>query len=345
MAEEFLSQEEIDALLGGGEPEEKEEKKEEVAPFDFSQVEQIKKGGVPGLELIFERWVKIFREEIRRLVPSVGMITKESVYITRFNNFMIKIPMPASYSVVAMRPFKENFLFILDSRLVFVVISVMFGGPAEPFKIEGREFTKLEMKIISDMVRIALRTFERVWKDVYPVELELRSIELNPSLARIVSGNEKVIVVECTMDIDGYEAPFYFCFPQGMFMPIKELIFSESLFAERDPVWEKHLKEKIFKTYFTLSLELARKRFTVKEILSWKEGDRIQLNVSKDDVLKVFVEDKPKFYAKLGKLKEKYAALIVDFINGEEDGGRGKGEESGGTGQGVGGSPEGPAGQ
>ncbi|SMP13547.1 flagellar motor switch protein FliM [Desulfurobacterium pacificum] len=350
MSEEFLSQEEIDALLGGGESKE-EEPKEEIAPFDFSQVEQIKKGGVPGLELIFERWVKSFRDEIRRLVPQVGMVTKESVYITRFNNFMIKIPMPASYSIVAMRPFKENFLFILDSRLVFVVISVMFGGPAQPFKIEGREFTKLETRIIDDLVKISLRTFENVWKDVYPVELELRSIELNPSLARIVSGNEKVIVVECMMDIDGYEAPFFFCFPQGMFMPIKELIFSESLFAEKDPIWEKHLHEKLLKTNLNVSLELARKHFTVRDILSWSEGDRLQLNVSKDDILKLYVEGSPKFYAKLGKVRDRYAAMIIDYINGEEDGrgreesagesgksGESGREESGRTGEGVGGS-------
>ncbi len=329
MSEEFLSQEEIDALLGGGSSQE-EEAKESVVPFDFSQVEHIKKGGVPGLELLFERWVKIYREEIRRLVPQVGMVTREAVYITRFNNFMIKIPMPASYSVVSMKPLKDNFLFILDSRLVFVVISVMFGGPAQPFKIEGREFTKLEMKIIDDLVKIALSTFERVWQDVYPVELELRSIELNPALARIVSGNEKVIVVESTMDIDGYEAPFFFCFPQGLFMPIKELIFSEALFAEKDPVWERHLREKLLGTNLKVSLELARRWFRVRDVINWQVGDSFELPVSRGDKLRLLVEGTPKFYAKLGKVKEKYAAMIVDYINGEEDGGRGEGEESGG---------------
>ena len=340
MSEEFLSQEEIDALLGGGKKEEKEEKK--VAPFDFDQVEHIKKGGVPGLELLFERWVKIYRERIRSLVPQVGMITKESVYITRFQSFMVKIPMPASYSIVSMRPFKENFLFILDSRLVFVIISVMFGGPAKPFKIEGREFTKLEMRVIQDLVNVALNSFEQVWQDVYPVSLELRGIELNPALARIVSGNEKVIVVECSMDIDGYEAPFFFCFPQGLFMPIKELIFSESLFVEKDPVWEEHLQKKVLKTELRLSLELARKVFSLGEILSWKVGDRIDLGVNREDILKLYVEDKPKFFAKMGKVKDRYAALVYNFINGEEDG-RG-GEESGGAGEGVGGSPKAAAG-
>ncbi|WP_457678209.1 flagellar motor switch protein FliM [Thermovibrio sp.] len=336
MSEEFLSQEEIDALLGGGQSKE-EEKKSEVYPFDFSQVEHIKKGGVPGLELLFERWVKIYREAIRRLVPQVAMITKESVYITRFNNFISKIPMPASYSIVSIRPFKENFLFILDSRLVFVVISVMFGGPAKPFKIEGREFTKLEMRIIEDLVKVALETFESVWKDVYPVEVELRGIELNPALARIVSGNEKVMVVECSMDIDGYEAPFFFCFPYGMFMPIKEMIFTESLFAERDPVWEEYLKEKVLKTKLRLSLELCRRWYKLEEVLNWKLGDKLKLEVPKGEPLELLVEGKPKFLAKLGKVNNRFAALIY----GEVDGNGGEGEESGGAGKGVGEGPEG----
>jgi len=336
VAEEFLSQEEIDALLGGGKKEKKEEKR--VAPFDFEQVEHLKKGGVPGLELLFERWVKIHRERVRGLVPQIGMVTKDSVYVTRFQSFMAKIPMPASYSIVAMRPFKENFLFVLDSRLVFVIISVMFGGPAEPFKIEGREFTKLEMKVIQDLVRLSLNSFEQVWQDVYPVTLELRGIELNPALARIVSGNEKVIVVECSMDIDGYEAPFFFCFPQGLFMPIKELIFSESLFTERDPVWEEHLQKKLLKTDLRVSLELIRKTFLMKEILSWKVGDRLELGVSRRDLLKLYVEESPKFLARMGRVKDRYAALIYKSMNGDGDGG---GEEPGGDSEGVGGGPEG----
>ena len=338
MSDEFLSQEEIDALLGGGETA-REEEKPEVVPFDFSQVEHIKKGGVPGLELLFERWVKIYREAIRRLVPQVAMITKESVYITRFNSFISKIPMPASYSIVSIRPFKENFLFVLDSRLVFVVISVMFGGPAKPFKIEGREFTKLEMRIIEDIVKVALETFQQVWKDVYPVEVELKGIELNPTLARIVSGNEKVIVVECSMDVDGYEAPFFFCFPHGMFMPIKEIIFSEALFAEKDPVWEEYLKRKVLKTRLRLSLELARKRYKLRDVLEWKVGDKLHLDVSKDEPLTLYVEGSPKFTAKLGKLKNRFAALIYGEVNGD-----GGGEKPGGAGQGVGGGPQGPAG-
>ena len=316
MSEDFLSQEEIDALLGGGSKPTKV--KGDVEPFDFSQVESVKKGSLPGLELIFERWVKLFRDEIRKFISKINMVSKDSIYVTRFNTFMSKIPLPSSYVIISMKPLKENALFILDSRLVFTVISVLFGGPAKPFKVEGREFTKLEMKVVEDFINIALQTFEDVWRHVYPIDVEKKSIELNPNLAKIVSSNEKVIVVECLVELDGYEAPLFFCFPQGLFLPIKELIHSEFTGTEEEKSWQELIELKLMSVPVKLTLELTKKTFSIKEILDWKEGDELDLEVEKDQDLKLYVENQPKFFAKLGRVKDKYAALIKKEINHEE---------------------------
>ncbi|WP_457639029.1 flagellar motor switch protein FliM [Persephonella sp.] len=318
MSDEFLSQEEIDALLGGGTEEKEEtEEKPDIAPFDFSEVEHIKKGGLPGFELIFERWIKVFREESRKLLPQINMVMKDNIYITRFQNFMLKIPLPSSYTIFSMRPLKESALLVIDSRLVFTVISVLFGGPAKPFKVEGREFTKLEMRVVEDFINAALKTYEQVWDAFYPIMIEIRSIELNPSLARIVSPNEKVIIVECKMDIDGYEAPFYFCFPQSMFLPIKDIVYSQVAFAE-DPVWRKNIEEKVKKINVRLELELVKMKMKIKDILEWEEGTELTLFVSPEEEFRLYVEDKHKFYAKLGKLNDKYAAMITKPVFEEE---------------------------
>jgi len=327
LSEEFLSQEEIDALLGGeSETEKKEESKSDVAPFDFSEVEHIKKGGLPGLDMIFERWIKVFREEVRKISADIGMVSKDNMYISRFNAFMMKIPLPASFSIFTMRPLKENALLIIDSRLVFTIISVLFGGPAKPFKVEGREFTKLETKIVHDFVEIILKTFEEVWESLYPVNIELVSVELNPSLAKIVSPNEKIIVVECRLDINGYEAPFFFVFPQGMFMPIKDIVYSQSPLTE-DPVWRKNLTEKVLKLELKLTLELLRKEFKVKEILSWDVGSEIVFDVTKEDELSLYVENEKKFLAKLGKVDKRYAAMITKILENNSEGKNGREED------------------
>ncbi|WP_200763799.1 flagellar motor switch protein FliM [Nitrosophilus alvini] len=315
--QDFLSQDEIDALLGTDQ-EETIEEKSDTAPFDFSEIESIKKGGLPGLELIYERWIKLFRDEVRKILPRINMVSKENIYITRFNTFMSKIPMPSSYTNITMKPLKDNALFVVDARLVFTVVSVLFGGPAKPFKVEGREFTKLEIQIISDFIDTALSTFEEIWKKIYPIEIEKKAIELNPTLARIASPNEKVVVVECSIDIDGYEAPLFFCFPQGMFLPIKDIVYTE-MGGEEDTLWKENLIGKLNSLEVNVTLELCRQTFLLKEILRWNEGDELILNKDKDSDLKLRIEESPKFYCKMGKIKDRYAALVKEPIVKEND--------------------------
>ncbi len=317
--QDFLSQEEIDALLSGDEGGEEEvEEPSDIRPFDFSELESIKKGGLPGLDLIYERWVKLFRDDIRKILPKINMVSKESIYITRFNTFMFKIPMPSSYTTFTMKPLKEMALLVVDSRLVFTIISVMFGGPAKPFKVEGREFTKLETYIIKDFIDTALETLQETFSAVYPLKVEKKSTELNPSLARITTGNEKVIIAECVIDIDGFEAPIYFCYPQGMFLPIKDIIYSE-FSGEVDDVWRERLNESIMETPVKVTLELAKREYFMKEIIEWDVGTELMLDVSKEDPVMLRVEDKEKFVCRLGKVKDKYAALLKQEVVKDEE--------------------------
>ncbi len=317
--QEFLSQEEIDALLGGDDvASSEEEETSDVRPFDFSELESIKKGGLPGLDLIYERWVKAFRDDIRKILPKINMVSKESIYITRFNSFMFKIPMPSSYTTFTMKPLKDLALLVVDSRLVFTIISVMFGGPAKPFKVEGREFTKLETYIIKDFIDLALKNLETTFSQAYPVQVEKKATELNPALAKITTGNEKVIISECVVDIDGFEAPLYFCFPQGMFLPIKDVIYSE-FSGEVDEVWKEKLNELVLETPVRVSLELVRKKFFMKEVLEWQVGSEIMLDVSKEDPVKLIIEDQEKFICRLGKVRDRYAALLQQEVVKDED--------------------------
>lgn len=316
--QEFLSQEEIDALLGGNDVIEEPQEQSDIRPFDFSELESIKKGGLPGLDLIYERWVKNFRDKIRKIMPKINMVSKESIYITRFNSFMFKIPMPSSYTTFTMRPLKDTALLVVDSRLVFTIISVIFGGPAKPFKVEGREFTKLETYVIKDFIDLALTTLEETFSSVYDIEVEKKSTELNPALAKITSGNEKVIIAECIIDIDGYEAPIYFCYPQGMFLPIKDIIYTE-FSGEVDEVWEERLTNLLLQTEVEVALELAKKEYFMREIITWDVGTELMLDVSKEDPAKLRIGDKEKFICRLGKVKDKYAALLKEEVVGEED--------------------------
>lgn len=315
---EFLSQEEIDALLGGKKVQEVEDQK--IAPFDFSKVEKIQKGGFPGLEIIFERWAKLFREEIRKTFPTITMVSKSRIYISRYGNYITKIPIPAAYSIFYMKPLKDPALFVIDSRLVFSLVSSIFGGGSRLFKIEGRDFTKLELKIINDFNNIVMSTFNQVWNEFYPVEIELKGLELNPFLVRIVSQAEKVILVEMVMDIDGVEVPFSFCFPQMMFLPIRELISSETFGGEVSEDWRRIIYEKLMKVKLNLAVQIDKKLLTVQEFLNLNVGDSFILDKNKESLLTVYIDGKKKFLAKLGKVEKRYAISVEKRAEDIEDG-------------------------
>ncbi len=316
---EFLSQDEIDALLGGGKKESVLEEKEKK--FDFNKLQKIQKGGFSGLELLFEKWTKILREEIRTEFPVVNMVSKGKISVMRFGDYLIKIPLPASYTIFTMKPLKESALLVIDSRVVFNLVSAIFGGGAKPFKIEGREFTKIEMRIVEKLVDIILTTFEKIWQDVYPIEIERKSIELNPILVRIIPNSEKVIVAEILIDIEGIEVPFTFAFPQMLFLPIKDIIYSENLNAEMSEEWINDIIKKILKIKLKATLELDKVVFSVKQILELEKGTEIRLNKSLNDELNLLIEDKVKFKAKLGKIDKKFAAMILSKIEkGNENG-------------------------
>lgn len=316
---EFLSQDEIDALLGSGKKESEKEVKERK--FDFNRLQKIQKGGFSGLELLFEKWTKILREEIRAELPAVNMISKGKISIMRFGDYLIKIPLPASYTIFVMKPLKEPALLVIDSRVVFNLVSSIFGGGAKPFKIEGREFTKLEMRIVEKLVDIVLTTFEKIWQDIYPIEIERKSIELNPFLVRIIPPSEKVIVAEILMDIEGIEVSFTFAFPQMLFLPIKDIVYSENLNAEIPEEWIKDIINKILKIKLKATLELDKVKFIVRDILELEKGSEIILNKSLNDELNLLIENKVKFKAKLGKIDKKFAAMIVSKVEKEKENG------------------------
>ncbi len=316
MSDDFLSQEEIDSLLGGGSAvADKAYAGSRESAFDFSKVDSIRKGGLPGLELIFERWVNAFREEVRSVVPHVNMVSKDNVYITRFGSFMGGLPQPASYTGLLLRPLKEPGMLVLDARLVFAIISVLFGGAAKPYKVEGREFTKLEMQVVNNFITSVVQSLEEVWRPIYEISIARKLTEMNPVFVQIASPNEKVAIVECSMNIDEYEVPMYFCFPLNMFSPIKEIIYSE-FNSEVEEGWDDELQRRLLKLKSRVSLEVVRKRYLVKEILGWQVGDELLLDVSKEADLRLRIGEKAKFSCQLGKSNGRYAALIKEAIEG-----------------------------
>ncbi|MEW6655581.1 MAG: flagellar motor switch protein FliM [Aquificota bacterium] len=319
MADELLSQEEINLLLQTLGKEEKKEaviEEEKIKPLDLTLFEHISAGRIAGLELIFERWINGLRKGLTSLIVTIPDIFKESVNIVRFGDFVAKLPLPCAVGIFNIEPLRGQCLIAIDPRLIYIVISSVFGGSAKQYKIEGKEFTRIEMRFIQRLLNLCYQELELAWSTVMKVRIVPINIETNPTLLTVSRAKEKFILLKLTVIIEGSEGYIYLAIPEASIAPYKDMLKGtteiKSKSAQKDPI-------KAFqKIPLKLEVLLGGSQISFKRLLELKQGDVIILDKSVKEPLEVKVEGLSKFLAFLGQLGRKKAIKIYKHIQKED---------------------------
>ncbi len=315
--EEFLSQEEIDMLLQSlGKEEGKEEKKElEYKPFSVEELERISPTRLIKLEQVINRWVASATTELRSMVFNLDTISLSDIKTEKISDFVLKIPLPAAIAVLNVEALGGRMYLVMDTRLIYTIVSVIFGGPAQPYKVEGRNFTKVELKVIRNFLDILIKHLNSAWKEVVKEgDIVFAGIEENPRRLITVSRNEIVIVVTLTVEIEGFKGSIYFAIPMKTIEPIKDILRTadseESDF--RDVILENLLSVPV-----KVEAVLPIMNMKVREVLELKEGDFIPLDRRSVEEVVVKVSGLPVFKGILGESEGKKAVKVekvVEFL-------------------------------
>jgi len=315
MDEQLLSQEEINLLLKslGKEEEEKKEVKtdKEVQPFDVSALEHIYAGRLPSLELFFERWISGLKRGLVSVIVGVPTIIKENVSSLKFSELISKLPFPSAVGYFNLHPFKGNFMIILDPKLIYMVVSNVFGGSTKPYKIEGKEFTKVEMRIIERMLKVMYAELEEAWRTIMNVQLVPIGIETNPAILMFARPREKYIVLRLTISLEGSYGYILLAIPQEGIEPYKEML--KGVLERSTEDYEKLLKA-ILGVPLHISLKLGYTKITLGELYNLKVGDTITLEKPTREPVEVYVEGVKKFLGVLGHSKNKKAFKIIQDV-------------------------------
>ncbi len=319
MADEILSQEEINLLLKtlGKEKEKRAEVEEErVRPLDLSLFEHISAGRIPGLELIFERWINGLRRGLASLVVTIPSIFKESLSIVRFGEFTAKLPVPCAVGLFNIEPLRGTCLLAIDPKLIYIVVSSVFGGSAKPYKIEGRDFTRIETKLIQRFLNICYQELEIAWGTVMDVKINPVGIETNPALLTVYRAKEKLILLKLTIVIEGSEGSVQLAIPESAIAPYKDVLKGSP------EMKNKEFEEKILKSFqkipLRLEVVLGKTTMNFSDVLELKEGDIIYLDKPLRESLEVRVQDRPKLLAFLGQLGGKKAIKVYKHVEKED---------------------------
>ncbi len=319
-ASDLLSQEEIDALLHGvdsGDVATESETAGEggTVTYDFTSQDRIVRGRLPTLEMINERFARLFRTSLFNMLRRTADLSVSSIQMQKFSEFVHSLFVPTSLNMIRVQPLRGKGLFVLDPKLVFSVVDNYFGGSGRfHTKIEGRDFTPTENRVIQLLLKSAFADLEAAWKPVFQVTFEYSGSEVNPQFANIVSPSEVVVVTSFHVDLENGGGDFHVCMPYSMLEPIRELLDAgvQSDRGERDVRWERSLKDEIMGAQVELSSTLTEVQMSVRELANLKKGDVIPIEMPEEVVVEA--ADVPIFKARMGISDGNYALKISDWM-------------------------------
>ena len=317
--QDLLSQEEIDALLHGvddGDVDTDDDLDfDEARSYDLTSQDRIVRGRMPTLEMVNERFARYTRISLFNLLRRTADVAVGGIQIQKFGEYVHTLYVPTSLNMVKLRPLRGTGLVIFDAKLVFKLVDNFFGGDGRHAKIEGREFTPTELRVVEMVLRDAFVDLQEAWKAVFPIEFEFVNAEVNPSMANIVSPSEVVVVSTFHVELDGGGGDLHITLPYSMIEPIRETL-DAGLQTDVDDVddrWVTSLREDIMSASVSLNGTIAEKEISLRDILDLEAGDVIPVDMPEDLVL--FANDVPVFNTKLGVSKGNMALQVVNKID------------------------------
>ncbi len=317
---DLLSQDEIDALLHGVDSGDVDTGDDLAAhdgvarSFDFASHDRIVRGRMPTLEMINERFARKLRVSLFNMLRRSAEISVGGVQMLKFSEYVHSLFVPTSMNIVRVKPLRGSALFVFDPKLVFVIVDNYYGGSGRHVKIEGRDFSATEQRIINMVLQDAFADMVDAWSPVMPLEFEFKTMEVNPQFANIVSPTEVVVVSTFHVELDGGGGELQVTMPYAMLEPIRELLDAgiQSDVTEKDERWAISLREEIKFAEVELSSTLTRLEMSLRDVVRLRAGDILPIEMP--DAVTVLIEGVPVLRGKFGKAHGNLAIQILEQI-------------------------------
>lgn len=317
-----LSQEEIDALLGGlsgGQIETANKSKAvegdgEAIPFDFTDQDRFMRSRLPTLETIHDRFARLLRLSFSTTLRRSVEIQIGNQTICTFGDFSRSVEKPSTLHLVKLDPLKGHGMLVLPGRLILTLVDLMFGGAGKQIQISPeRDFTLIEQRLVQRMAEEICRCYTESWSSVYPIHLQVVGSETNIQFINIAQASDPVHVVDCDVVVEGNRTALSLCIPFSTLEPIKETLKGSYIGDKSDGSADgaENLRTLLRGSRVELRAVLGHALLSGRDLLNMKPGDIIQLDEDFETPIELLVEGNRKFVGQVGAYKSSRALQIT----------------------------------
>lgn len=313
--QDLLSQDEIDALLHGIDDGDIEEEDvgdiDGVKAYDITSQDRIVRGRMPTLEMINERFARYTRISLFNFLRRTADVSTGGVQIMKFGEYIHTLYVPTSLNLVKVRPLRGTGLFILDAKLVFKLVDNFFGGDGRHAKIEGREFTPTEIRVVQMVLHQMFKDVKEAWGAVIDVDFEYMSSEVNPAMANVVSPSEVVVISTFHIELDGGGGDLHITLPYSMIEPVREILDSgvQSDVDEVDERWVSSLRKDLMDVRVPINARVAQRQIKLRDLVGLEAGDIIPIEYP--ETIQLTANNVPIYHCQLGQAGDNLAVKVV----------------------------------
>lgn len=294
-------------------------KRKGVRSYNIATQERIVRGRMPTYEIINERFARLLRIGLFNFMRRTVDIAVGPVKVIKFSEFVRNLVVPTNLNLVQMKPLRGTALLVFDPNLIFLIVDNLFGGDGRYHtRVEGRDFTQTEQRIIRRLLDVVFEDYEKSWKSVYPVKFEYVRSEMNPQFATIATPNEVVVTVTFDIDMGNQGGELHVCIPYSMIEPIRDTLYSalQGDHLEVDKRWIKLMSQQVQIAEVELVANIGHTKVTFEQILSMQAGDIIPLEIPK--TITAHVDGIPVMDCHYGIMNGQYALRVNAMISPSE---------------------------
>lgn len=313
---QILSQSEVDALLAavtdgdikpaGGDPnanlgevKKSKEDSRNIVSYDLTSQDRIIRGRLPQLEVIYEKFMRAFRVSLSSALRKIASITLTSTEFLKFGEFINTLPIPTCMSVLRFNNLRGSALLVIEAKLAYALVDSFFGGADRPYaKLDGKEFTPIELQIVKKVVELAIHDLEASWATIEKIGCSFQRTEINPQFVGIVPPTDVVIASTFDVELEQASGTISIVIPYSTIEPIKQKL-SNGFQVESDQtdkkLWTSIIKEQLLETDVDIKVNLGETEIKLSDLMGLKIGDIIPLTQDSSGELDVQVENVRKF--------------------------------------------------
>ncbi|MGJ7491232.1 flagellar motor switch protein FliM [Variovorax sp. ZT4R33] len=323
--EQVLSQDEVDDLLRGvtggtvdqtSTPEIKP--KDGLPTYDLGAPDRVVRSRMHTLEVINERFARGLRGALLNFMRRSPDISVGPIQIQQYGEFVRHLPVPANINMLHMKPLRGTALFVFDPKLVFLVVDNLFGSDGRyHVRVEGRDFTRTEQRIIKRLLDLSLQCYGDAWKPVFPLDFDYVRAEMHGKLANIVAANEVVVNTTLQIEFGPVGGFLHICIPYSMIEPIRNQLSNPIQDeVEVDKRWVTQMSRQMQSADVELVANFVQMTSTIGKVLALEVGDVLPIELP--TTVTANVDGIPVMDCTFGTSNDRYALRVQHMITHQD---------------------------